>query len=51
MDLIFYRVLAFSGEPLNLIFQEMRWAPRDTLGEFDFVEGDRKFLASFASAP
>ncbi len=51
VDLIFYRVLAFSGEPLNLIFQEMRWAPRDTLGEFDFVEGDRKFLASFASAP
>jgi hypothetical protein len=27
----------------------MRWAPRETLGEFDFVEGDRKFLASFLS--
>jgi 8-oxo-dGTP diphosphatase len=51
VDLIFYRVLAFSGEPLNLIFQEMRWAPRETLAEFDFVEGDRKFLASFTSAP
>ena len=49
VDLMFYRVLEFSGDPLNLIFQEMRWAPRDTLGEFDFVEGDRKFLASFLS--
>ena len=49
MDLTFYRVLEFSGQPLNLIFQEMRWAPRDTLGEFDFVEGDREFLAGFVS--
>ena len=49
VDLIFYRVLEFSGEPLNLIFQEMRWAPRETLGEFDFVEGDREFLRAFAS--
>jgi 8-oxo-dGTP diphosphatase len=44
VDLIFYRVLKYSGDPLNLIFQEMRWAPRETLGEFDFVEGDREFL-------
>jgi 8-oxo-dGTP diphosphatase len=51
VDLIFYRVLEYSGEPLNLIFEEMRWAPRATLGEFDFVEGDREFLASFISAP
>ena len=49
VDLIFYRVLEFSGQPLNLIFQEMRWAARETLGEFDFVEGDRKFLAGFVS--
>ena len=49
VDLIFYRVLQFSGQPLNLIFQEMRWAPRETLGEFDFVEGDREFLAGFVS--
>jgi 8-oxo-dGTP diphosphatase len=51
VDLIFYRVLEYSGEPLNLIFQEMRWAPRATLGEFDFVEGDREFLTGFVSAP
>jgi hypothetical protein len=44
VDLIFYRVLEYSGEPLNLIFQEMRWAPRQTMGEFGFVEGDREFL-------
>jgi 8-oxo-dGTP diphosphatase len=49
VGLIFYRILEFSGQPLNLIFQEMRWTPRETLGEFDFVEGDREFLAGFAS--
>ena len=48
VDLIFYRVLEYSGEPLNLIFQEMRWAPRETLAQFDFVEGDREFLRTFA---
>jgi 8-oxo-dGTP diphosphatase len=47
VDLIFYRVQEYAGAPLNLIFEEMRWAPRHTLGEFDFVEGDREFLRIF----
>jgi len=50
VDLIFYRILEYSGDPLNLIFEEMCWAPRETLGEFDFVQGDREFLAGFVSA-
>jgi len=45
--LIFFRVEAFRGEPRNLVFHEMRWAPPAQLAEFDFVEGDRAFIATF----
>jgi 8-oxo-dGTP diphosphatase len=47
--LIFFRVTEFEGEPRNLIFEEMRWEPRQSLSQFDFVEGDVKFLEGLAS--
>jgi 8-oxo-dGTP diphosphatase len=46
--LIFFRVTHFAGEPANLIFQEMRWEPPARLREFDFVEGDRRFIGELA---
>jgi mutator protein MutT len=42
--LFFFRVTEFQGEPLNLIFHEMRWEPAQNLSSFDFVEGDIEFL-------
>jgi len=45
--LIFFRVNSSDGEPRNLIFQEMRWEPREKLPEFDFLEGDLPFLRDF----
>jgi 8-oxo-dGTP diphosphatase len=48
IELIFIRVTRFSGEPGNLIFEEMRWEPRERLAAFDFVEGDRDFLRALA---
>lgn len=50
IQLLFFRVLEFEGEPRNLIFQEIRWAPRASLPEFDFVQGDRPFLREFAGS-
>jgi len=47
--LIFFRVTEFDGEPRNLIFEEMRWTPRQSLGEFDFLEGDIEFLRGISS--
>jgi 8-oxo-dGTP diphosphatase len=44
IGLIFFRVKEFEGEPANLIFHEMLWAPTAELAEFDFVEGDRDFI-------
>ena len=42
--LIFFRVQEFGGEPRNAIFHEMRWEPVERLAEFDFVEGDTRFI-------
>ena len=47
--LLFFRVHSFTGEPANLIFEEMRWEPAARLAQFDFVEGDREFLAGLAA--
>lgn len=45
--LIFYHVLEFEGEPRNLNFERIEWAPKDRLREFDFLEGDGDFLQLF----
>ena|SRR5579885_3480232 len=48
VELIFFRVDRYTGEPQNLIFHDMRWEPRTNLLRFDFLEGDREFLTRFA---
>jgi len=45
IELIFLRVTSYEGEPRNLIFHDLRWQPAGALGELDFLEGDREFLA------
>ena len=47
--LIFFRVTEFEDEPRNVIFEEMRWEPRQYLAGFDFVEGDIEFLRGISS--
>jgi 8-oxo-dGTP diphosphatase len=44
IELIFFRVRQFSGEPQNLIFHDLRWHPKSELDGLDFVEGDREFI-------
>lgn len=44
IELIFFRIRQFSGEPQNLIFHDLRWQPKFQLAELDFVEGDRDFI-------
>jgi len=43
--LIFYRVDNFTGDPSNLDFEQIKWAPRNELAAYDFLEGDHAFLA------
>ena len=44
IELIFFRIRHFSGEPRNLIFHDLRWQPKYQLAGLDFVEGDREFI-------
>jgi 8-oxo-dGTP diphosphatase len=46
--LIFFRVMGFQGEPVNRIFHEMRWESPTRLADFDFVEGDLRFIRELA---
>jgi len=45
IELIFLRVTSYQGVPNNLIYHEMRWQPKKSLAELDFLEGDREFLS------
>ena len=47
--LIFYRVLTFEGEPVNLAFEQIAWASREALPEYDFLEGDVEFIRTLAA--
>ncbi len=44
IELIFFEVSKFKGEPVNCAFQEIRWVRRDELKEYSFLEGDRRFI-------
>jgi 8-oxo-dGTP diphosphatase len=44
IELIFFRVTGYRGEPRNVIFHDLRWAPLAELPALDFVAGDLEFL-------
>jgi 8-oxo-dGTP diphosphatase len=44
IELIFFEVLAFAGQPVNCAFHEIRWVRREELLEYAFLEGDRQFI-------
>jgi 8-oxo-dGTP diphosphatase len=46
--LIFFAVSEFSGDPRNLVFEEIAWEPRRSLPGFDFLEGDIDFVHTLA---
>jgi 8-oxo-dGTP diphosphatase len=44
VEVIFYRVDEYRGEPENRAFQQIRWVqPRD-LSQYDFLEADRPLI-------
>ena len=49
VELHFFRVGEFAGEPQNLCFRRMEWVePRHATG-YDFLEADRPLLARLAA--
>lgn len=49
--LIFFHVAEFTGEPANLDFAQIAWAPRNRLPEYDFLEGDVEFVRKLGERP
>jgi 8-oxo-dGTP diphosphatase len=48
VELRFYVVKQYSGEIENRIFQDVQWADRKTLPEYDFLEADLQLVKDLA---
>jgi 8-oxo-dGTP diphosphatase len=46
IQLIFYFVDDFAGEPENLAFERLVWEPVERLAAYDFLEADVEFIRS-----
>ena len=46
IELIFYRVRQFRGEPRNLAFEQILWEAPSKLPAYDFLDGDIEFVQS-----
>ena len=45
IDLFFFLVTAFTGEPTNRVFASIRWVAPSELHALDFLEADRGLVA------
>jgi 8-oxo-dGTP diphosphatase len=50
IHLEFFHVTDFSGEPLNLEFEQIVWERRGNLPQYDFLEGDIEFVKKLTAA-
>ena len=48
IQLVFYEVTEFEGEPVNLIFEQIRWERKADLPALDFLDGDVEFVKRLA---
>jgi 8-oxo-dGTP diphosphatase len=48
VELRFYLVKEYSGEIENRIFQDVQWADRKSLPEYDFLEADLQLVKDLA---
>jgi mutator protein MutT len=49
IHLEFYHVTEFSGEPVNVEFEQIAWEDRRKLTAYDFLEGDIEFVKKLAA--
>jgi mutator protein MutT len=48
IELIFYRVTNFEGEPQNRAFHELRWEDPSRFPDYDFLDGDLDLVRRLA---
>ncbi len=44
IELIFYRIARFDGEPRSLVFEQIAWEAAGHLPAYDFLDGDVDFV-------
>ena len=49
VEIHFFQVDVFAGEPANLCFEEIAWVAAPDLPGFDFLEADRPLVARIAA--
>jgi 8-oxo-dGTP diphosphatase len=49
IHLQFFQVTEFSGEPVNIQFEQIIWEDRTNLYLYDFLEGDIEFVKKLGS--
>ncbi len=48
IEIQFFRVLSFSGNMQNRIFEQMQWSPLSALPDFDFLAADLTLIRDLA---
>ncbi len=49
VELHFFRVTGFAGQPVNLAFEALAWVKAADLVRYDFLEADRPLIARIAA--
>ncbi len=44
VEVVFFSVRSYRGEPQNHVFEAIAWAPREKLLEYRFLEADRELV-------
>ena len=44
VEVVFFAVPSFRGTVRNQVFEAVKWAPRASLAEFEFLEADRELV-------
>jgi len=48
VEVAFFQVMSFKGEPCNRVFEAIAWVPRADLPSYDFLEADRDLVERVA---
>lgn len=49
IELRFFEVRSWEGELENRIFKDIRWVPRESLPDYDFLEADKGLVEELAA--
>ena len=49
IQLVFFSVVEYRGEPDYGMFAEVRWVPVEQMPSFEFLEGDVEFVRALAT--